>query len=225
MEKDELLGSFKFVFSRIEKSFLTISTQEALLDSNNTRLAPLNKSVKKDKESLYFEVIHSGSLYKATYTVDRLKETKSNLGFEGSLSSFLSLIQQASKSKDCLKLAQASRTSVILTVNLNINEIIRMKFEVQLTKEEHNTVESYAVQIERTIGRIFNHMEEIESASTVQPQPSKQLSLNEDSNSKSMEIKKTQKRRFNSNLINPNIKKRNLLGAKFVVEENSADSN
>ena len=44
--------------------------------------------------------------------------------------------------------------------------------------------------------------------------------INEFKGNGKLEVKKNAKRKFNSNIINPNVKKRDVKGAKFVDEEN-----
>ena len=191
------------------------------------------------KPIIQFYIVSSEKIFIKEFDYDLFKEYKEKMGLEGPWKNFFNTFLNAIDNIDDgeLKLSINKENECILTIIHPITKNVKISSKINFEKWISKTDKEYSNIIFEILLCIYDSKEEfkekiINNNSDNSSILSGNLNLKNDkidieqsqiqksvSGNSNLEIKHNLKRKFHSNLINPNIKKRKNKGYTFIQEE------
>lgn len=211
--------------SEFLEAVITINLLNRLLDDGNDKKFLISVKINKTDNSklCVFKVISKDKLWLKYYNFEEFTLHKQKMGFEANWFVFFKSFMQALNNSDggdiSLKIIKKPKNSLLLTIIHPISEDVKIKSEIVFDKCYMSDSDEF---------RNYNYemmLELYESKQSILKESKLAISKIEDKKSNfsngtsftgQLEIKKNLKRKFNSDLINPNAKKRKIKGASFT---------
>lgn len=164
---------------------------------------------------LYIRLSEMDGIWTKTCDMKYMKTYKENLGYTGDWKSFFETIVNAVNKNGEIALTK-KKDSLIITINHYLTDEFKLKSEILVEKFHSFKSEEYYKLNFEFITDLFNSRKHIVKQSETREKSGK-------SSATKINPKKQMKRKFNHDLINPNVKKRKGRGAKFTEDINEDD--
>lgn len=187
--------------------------------SIDSKKAILLISVNKDN-TILFRISEIDGIWSKTCDMKYLKSYKDNLGYSGDWKSFFMTFVNAINRNNDITFAK-KKESLIMTICHFLTDEYRLKGDILLEKFTTFKSEEYRKLNFEFITDLFNSRKQVFKLNEIIEKPEK-------SSATKINPKKQMKRKFQHDLINPNVKKRKGRGAKFTEdtdEEEDKDNN
>lgn len=218
---------------------LNNQNKNIIQDSNENTFFIATVTIDSKMEStIIFRAITKAAVYVKIFTYNSFSEYKSSIGFDGSWKAFINTMYNAINFKEGgeIKIELKKKNQVLTMIHPLANDLkvsSQIVFESSYTTNE----KEYNVIVFDSLINLYNDKIEIirlnekEKEQAIQLKDSEHKSLitnssnfnsaisQKDASRGILEIKKNVKRKYQSNLINPNIKKRKKKGVQFIKDE------
>lgn len=194
----------------------------------------MTKMYNKGGSNVSFVLYNKDKMYQKDFDYDSFLEYKQSMGLEGTWKMFLLTVVNAIDFKDggALKIESSFLTDELKLILVHpISKEVKISGSITLNLIKDNLKENYY----NGISELFETTKELRALLEKEKEKNKLISTNtfftpannipqiEDKSTNSFDTQLKQKRKYHSNLINPNIKKRKMKGATFTQEEVETD--
>lgn len=195
-------------------------------------LSRINLENPNEPEITFF-LFSKNKIFKKSFTYNSFKDYKAAMGFEGSWKNLFQTFSNAIEGVDDgtiqIKLPVSKTEKLTLIIVHPIAKEIKVSGNIEMDKVNADSLKE--VYFDGLI-ELFDSKESIKTKIIEEKDNEKKVNLvdnnnlinNKKENNKSfsngLEFKQNVKRKFHSNLINPNIKKRKKKGVQFIEDDN-----
>lgn len=209
------------------------------ISTNNIKNKNMIKELDKEKSKennhdkhLVFYCFTQKDVYYIKCDYNFLKSKKDGFKYDGPWSAFFKFIESAVSKPKYITLSRGKSDNLEVILHLPLTETLSIKFDLELVSLSKSDTDP-AILYRRLFIESFKVLESVKKeVIDLKSQPIIKSDVNFQSNSnfnqddlknnkKGIEVKKN-KRKFKSDLINPNAKKRNLKGVQFIAEESDS---
>jgi hypothetical protein len=222
-----------------------VNDQESTNSSNNYLLSvKVNNSNDITTCECVFKILEKDKIWVKNFFYDEFEEYKTKMGFDGSWKAFFKTLTQAINKTDGGNISITTTNKIPinkkspemqltifhpLSEELKVKSVITInKFYPTSTDEFRNfnydlmleLYESKKIFLDREREKIYENSVN-SGANNLKINSINNIPSNNNlSNGMKLEVKKNIKRKFNADLINPNVKRAKTKGAQFIIEEN-----